>query len=124
MLRLASEGAEKRLFAQKLIYVGISRGWAPGSRILFSKKSDAFVGYGDVARVQDFQDLDPTEKEVCIENNWNTKITFETVARFIPPVAIAVTPAASQNLLTLHGLELSSDAAGTIEELATCTVVM
>jgi len=121
ILRVKDE-LERQLFGRHVIYVGISRDWLPGTRVLFVKK-DMFIGSGTIDRFIATDYLQEPEKKFCIENNCNGKIFFEVLARFIPAVPVQGTPAAGQNPLALHGASISSSEALEIEKSARARII-
>ena len=123
IVRLNSEESARRLFVRKWLYVGVKRGWSKGSRILFAGKSDAFLGSGVIASVQPLEELDENERTLCLQRNWSAKLRFASLARFVRPVAISVTPVSLQNPITLHGLEIAETVASKIEELALIKII-
>ena len=123
IVRLNSEESARRLFVRKWLYVGVKRGWSKGSRILFASKSDAFLGSGVVASVQPLQELDENERILCLQRNWSAKLRFESLARFVTPVAISATPVSAQNPITLHGFQIAETVASKIEELVTIKII-
>lgn len=118
ILRLNSGEIERKLYLCKWLYVGLKRGWMRGSKVLFARKTEAFIGSGVVSRIQRIDELGNSEKELCLQMNWYAKMHFETLASFHPPVALAQTPVVSENPLALHGLEVSAELAAAIEGLA------
>jgi hypothetical protein len=121
ILRIKDE-LERQLLASRSIYVGITRDWLPGTRVLFVKK-DAFFGSGVIDRFVAIDDLQEPERKLCIEKNWYAKIIFERLARFLPSVPVQDTPAAGQNPLALHGTSISSYEALQIEGLANAKII-
>ena len=123
IVRLNSDESARRLFVRKWLYVGVKRGWSKGSRILFASKFDTFLGSGVIASVQPLEVLDENERTLCLKRNWSAKLLFESLARFITPVAISVTPVSLQNPITLHGSEIAGTVASKIDELAIIKII-
>jgi hypothetical protein len=123
IIRLNSDESARRLFVRKWLYVGVKRGWSKGSKILIASKSDTFIGSGIIARLQPLEGLDENERTLCVQRNWSTKLLFASLARFVTPVAISVTPVSIQNPITLHGSEIAGTVASKIEELATIKII-
>lgn len=124
ILRLGSEDAESRLFARRWMYIGVKRGWEPGTKVLFERKSEGFTGSAVVARIQLLAELGEAERELCLQKNWYAKLLFGTLARFHPPVPLKSTPIAAKDPLALHGAETSQETIGAIEDLAKFRIIM
>jgi hypothetical protein len=118
IIRLTSEAAEARLFTNRWLFVGLRRSWTKGSKILFVRKIDGFLGYGIIAGIQQIEELDAQERQLCLEKNWSAKISFSKLTRFLPPVPIEDTQLAAENLLTLHGSLITSQKCLEIEGMA------
>ena len=123
VLRLNTIEVERILFGRKWLYVGVSRGWGKRSKVLFVRKAESFLGSGIIGVVKPAEELEAVERELCFQKNWSSKLYFESLARFEPPVSIAATPIASQSPIGLHGTELSGDVASKIEELALVRII-
>lgn len=123
ILRLGTEEAERHLFVQRWLFVGLKRDWTKDSKILFVRKSEAFIGSGIVAQVQQLEDLENSEREICRQRNWSTKLLFETLARFSPPLSVKVTSVAPQSPMSLHGSVITHAAAAEIEGLASAKII-
>jgi len=122
IIRMKSDELERQLFLRRWLYVGLTRGWARGSKVLFIKRTDS-IGSGVIGRIIPLAELDESEKKFCLENNLSAKIVFEKLARFIPPVSLQESPIAGMNPLTLHGLEISMRDASMIEALTRSKVI-
>jgi hypothetical protein len=114
---------ERNLFSRRWLYVGVNRGWRKGSKVLFVRKADSFVGSGIIWVVKPAEELDDSEKELCFQRNWSDKLYFATLARFAPPISITATSVASQSPITLHGSELSEEIVSEIEQLALVRII-
>ncbi|MGI0037755.1 MAG: hypothetical protein ACRD99_05305 [Nitrososphaera sp.] len=90
---------------------------------MFASKFDAFLGSGVVENVQQLEELDENERALCLQGNWSAKLHFATLTRFNPPVAISVTPVASQNPMIMHGSEVAESVAFIVEGLAITRIV-
>ncbi len=119
---MKSDELERQLFLRRWLYVGLTRGWARGSKVLFIKRTDS-IGSGVIGRIIPLAELDESEKKFCLENNLSAKIVFEKLARFIPPVSLQESPIAGMNPLTLHGLEISMRDASMIEAMTRSKVI-
>jgi len=107
ILRIQKDELERQLFSRHAFYVGIRRDWSRGTRVLFVKK-DAFISSGVIGTFVGMDELQEPEKKLCIENNWYGKIVFAKTVRFLPAVPVHDTPVVGQNLLALHGADISS----------------
>jgi hypothetical protein len=100
------DSQERQLRVRRELYVGIRRGWSPGSKVVFVKKApagDSIIGIGVMEKVVELDAMDGGEKKACLENNWYGKIVFSQVARFHPPVPVRDTDLASVPPALLHG---------------------
>ena len=122
ILKLQKDELERQLQARRSFYVGISRDWSRGTRVLFVKK-DAFVCSGVVDRFVVLDKLEEPEKKICLENNWYGKIVFARLARLVPAVPVHGTLAAGQNPLALHGAAIASSEAVQIEQSAPARII-
>jgi hypothetical protein len=122
ILRIQKDELERQLFGRRSFYVGISRDWSRGARVLFVKK-DAFICSGVVDRFVAADDLEEPEKLLCTENNWYGKIVFESLARFLPAIPVQDTPAAGHNPLALHGAAILGSEALQIERSAPARII-
>ncbi len=123
IIRMKNDELERQLFLRRWLYVGLTREWARGSYVLFIKRAGAFIGSGVIRQLVPQAELDESEKQFCLQNNFSAKIVFEKLARFIPPVSLQESPIAGMNPLTLHGLEISMRDAEKIEALARSKVI-
>ena len=117
ILKIQHDELERQLFVTRSFYVSIKRDWMRGTRVLFVRK-DRFIGSGVVDRVIALDDLQESERKLCLESNWYGKILFSKLTRFLPAVSVHDTPAAGQNPLALHGASMSGLEAQQIEGLA------
>lgn len=122
ILRIARPEAEAQLFMRRWLYVGVRRDWSRGTKILFARKADSFIASGAIGKVAALDELDPAEKELCIQNNWFAKMFFEKLTRFYPEVRVRETILANINPVTLHGSQASVDDVAEIEARALCRI--
>jgi hypothetical protein len=122
ILRTTRREVEAQLFMQRWLFVGVRRDWSRGSKILFAKRSDAFIASGVVGRIDTLDELDPDERELCIQNNWYAKMVFEKLTRFHPEVPIKDTPFAVHSSVTLHGSPVRMDDVVKVEATALCRI--
>ncbi len=115
---------ESMLYTRKWLYVGVRRDWVQGSKVLFVRKSEAFIGSGVVHRIQLLEELESEERQKCLEQNFHAKIHFGLLERFLPPVPMESTPAGTLNPFTLHGAEMDVSVASKIENLAACRIIL
>jgi hypothetical protein len=123
ILKIQKDEIEKWLFSMRFLYVSIKRQWTRGTRVLFVRK-DLFVAAGTIDKVIALDELEESERKLCIENNWYEKITFSKVARFIPSLPILGTPLEKQNPLVIHGSSISSNEASRIEAMASGKIIL
>jgi hypothetical protein len=122
ILRIQNDELERQLFGRRAFYVGITRDWSRGTRVLFVRK-DAFAGSGVIDRFIATDGLEEWERKLCAENNWYGKIVFSRLTRLLPAVPVQDTPAAGQNPLALHGASISNSEAVQIEESASARII-
>ncbi len=122
ILRITRREVEAQLFMQRSLFVGVRRNWSRGSKILFAKRSDAFIASGVVGRIDTPEELDPDEKELCVRNNWYAKIVFERLTMFHPEVPIKDTPFAVLSPIALHGSPVMVDDVVKVEATALCRI--
>jgi hypothetical protein len=122
ILRITRREVEAQLFMRRWLYVGVRRDWSRGSKILFARRADAFIASGVIGRIATLDELDPAEKEFCIQNNWYAKIVFEKLTRFHPEVPIKDTPLAVLSPVTLHGYQVKQDDVVKVEAAAPCRI--
>ena len=91
VLRITREDTERKLFVARAFYVGVRRNWSRGSRAVFVQRmsADMFVGCGTIERLVEIEDMEESEKQLCMRNNWYGKVLFEVVVKFLPPVSSA-----------------------------------
>lgn len=112
ILRISKDEWEKQVFAIKSYYAGVRRDWEPNAKILLVKKTesgDAFIGYAMIKSVADLQEMSDEEKDMCINNNWNKKLSFGKLVRFESPVPVKDTVVSKwgQRGALLHGAPIS-----------------
>jgi hypothetical protein len=122
ILKINKAEVEIQLYVQRVLYVSIKRDWLPNTKLLFVKKA-AFIGSGIIDRFVSLGDLGEEEKKICFQNNCYGRIEFDRLVRFYPAVAVADTPIASQNVLSLHGASISCSAALQIDQLARARLI-
>jgi hypothetical protein len=122
ILRITRHEVEAQLFRQRWLFVGVRRDWSRGSKILFARRSDAFIASGVVGGIDTLDELDPHERELCIQNNWYAKIAFAKLTRFHPEVPVKDTPFAVLNSVTLHGSPVRMADVVKVETTALCRI--
>lgn len=122
---LRVKGQERRLFANRELYVGIRRDWQKGSRLLFVDKTheDVVTGSGIFEKIVELEELSEHEKKLCLQNNWYGRIILERAERFLPPVPVHGTPLAEIKSALLHGLEISEEQTEQINGLAASRII-
>ena len=123
ILRINNEEAERILFVRKMLFVSVKRAWTCGSKVLFVKKANTILGSGVIELIRQIEDMDLTERNLCLQRNWCAKIYFSELARFLPPVPVETTPISSRSPLTLHGSEISRELVLRIEEHANIKII-
>jgi hypothetical protein len=101
-LRIAREEVERKLFIDRIFYIGIKRNWHRGSKVIFVKRSlsgDSFVGSAVVERFVLTNHMSDTEQRLCTTNNWYGKIVFRIVTKFLPAVSVEASAGAGGNRL-------------------------
>lgn len=128
ILRISKDEWEKQVFAIKSYYAGVRRNWEPNAKILLVKKTepgDAFIGYAVIKKVADLEEMSDEEKEMCINNNWNKKLSFSKLVRFEPPVPVKDTAVSrwGQKGALLHGAPISETDIESIIKMAKVKIV-
>jgi len=126
ILRIPRDDAERQLYARHSLYVGIRREWSYGKRVLFVRKvekDDAFIGTGIIEKIIMLDDLTEREKQLCLENNWYSKLLFGMVSRFRPSVAVKDTPTAGEKPRKVQGAIVSTANFLAIEKLARAKIM-
>ena len=74
-----------------------------------TESGDAFIGYALIRKIIDLEGMNDKEKDMCIDNNWNKKLSFGKLVRFEPPVLVKDTVVAKwgQKGALLHGAPVS-----------------
>ena len=129
ILRIAKDEWERQVFALKAYYAGVRRDWEKNSTIFLVKRTqsgDAFVGYGIVRSVTLLEDMDDKEKEMCVNNNWNRKLSFVKLVRFEPPVLVKNTIVSKwgQKGALLHGAPISEPDMESITKMARNKIIL
>ena len=128
ILRISKDEWEKQVFALKSYYAGVRREWEPNSKILLVKKiesGDAFIGYAVIKEIADLEEMSDEEKDMCINNNWNKKLSFGKLVRFEPPVLVKDTVVSKwgQKGALLHGAPISETDIESIMKIAKVKIV-
>jgi len=128
ILRISKDEWEKQVFAIKSYYAGVRREWEPNAKILLVKKTesgDAFIGYATIKKVADLEEMGDEEKDMCINNNWNKKLSFGKLVRFQPPVLVKDTVVSKwrQKGALLHGAPISDTDIESIVKVAKVKIV-
>jgi len=92
-------------------------------RVLFLRK-DSFVGAGTIDKFVTVEQLEESERMLCVENNWYAKITFSRVVRFVPSISVLHTSVEAQNPLMVHGASISKAEAVKIEAMASAKIIL
>ncbi|MEM2760509.1 MAG: hypothetical protein QXU32_08910 [Nitrososphaerales archaeon] len=129
ILRIARDEWEKQVFALKAYYAGVRRDWDIGSSIFLIKKTesgDAFIGYGNIKKITSLEEMDKREKDMCVNNNWNKKLSFGKLVRFEPPVPVKDTVVSKwgQKGALLHGAPISPSDMESIVKIAKTKIIL
>lgn len=122
---LRVKGQERRLYTKRELYVGIRRDWTKGSRLFFVDKidTDILIGAGIFEKIIELDSMDEQERQLCLQNNWYGRITFESVERFLQPLPAHDTPLADIRPALLHGFEIPKEQAEEIDSLVASRIV-
>ena len=129
IIRISRDEFANKIYGKRIYYVGIRRNWSKNSTLVFIKKvnsrDDAFIGTGIIDRVLELDELEYSEKKVCIQNNWYKKIIFRRLVRFIPPVLVKDTSIIFwiQKAPLLHGHEIRDSDILKIQSLANVKII-
>jgi hypothetical protein len=83
-----------------------------------------FVGSGIIDRTLSPDKLKPSEKMLCIENNYYRKIIFGQLTKYIPGINVKlVIRAKLKSSAMLHGAQLSATDVENIECLSRVSIV-
>jgi hypothetical protein len=129
ILRIAKDEWERQVFTLKAYYAGVRREWEIGSTILLIKRTesgDAFIGYGVIKNIVPLEKMDEEEKDMCINNNWNKKLSFGKLVRFEPPVLVKDTIVSKwgQKGALLHGAPISQSDMDSIAKIAKIKITL
>ncbi len=122
ILKIQKDDVEAHLYVQRVLYVSIKRDWLRNTKLLFVKRA-AFIGSGIIDRFVLLGELGEEEKKICFQNNCYGRIEFDRLVRFYPAVAVADTPIAGQNILSLHGANIRCSTALQIEQTAMARLI-
>jgi len=128
ILRIIKDEWEKQVFAIKAYYVGVRRDWKNDGKILLIKNTeagDAFIGYAVIKNIIDLEKMGDEEKDMCIDNNWNKKLSFGKLVRFEPSVLVKDTLVSKwgQKGALLHGAPVSETDTESIIKIAKVKIV-
>jgi len=128
ILRIAKDEWERQVFALKAYYAGVRREWEAGSTIYLLKRTesgDAFIGYGVIGKIVPLEKMDEGEKDMCMNNNWNKKLSFSKLVRFEPPVLVKDTIVSGwgQKGALLHGAPISQSDMESIARMAKTKII-
>jgi hypothetical protein len=128
IIRIARDEFVNKIYGRRIYYVGLRRNWSKDSTLVFIKKvnsrDDAFIGTGVIDKVLELDELEYSEKKICIENNWYKKIIFGKLVRFLPAVLVKDTTVIcwTQKGPLLHGHEIRDSDISKIESLSSVTI--
>jgi hypothetical protein len=91
IVKISKPASASQIFWKRVYYAKLTRNWIKGSKLVFITKTtdskDVFIGLGKIKTSYELQVLDSDERKICIQNNFHSKIIFDTMARFVPAVA-------------------------------------
>jgi hypothetical protein len=124
MVKIFNPARANQIFWKRVYYPKLRRSWIRGSKLVFTTKrisEDVFIGLGKIKANYDLSVLDHNERKICIQNNFHSKIIFDTVIRFLPAVVTRDAKFISPDIMegpSLDGAYLSDSEVSSIEGLA------
>jgi hypothetical protein len=130
IVKISKPASANRIFWKRIYYTKLTRNWIRGSKLVFITKTidskDVFIGLGKIKTSYELPLLDPDERKICIQNNFHSKIIFNTMAKFFPAVATRDVDFISLNRMegpSLDGAYLSDSEISSIERLAKIVIM-
>jgi hypothetical protein len=124
IVKISNPACTNQIFWKRVYYPKLRRSWIGGSKLIFTTKrnsEDLFVGIGKIKAKYDLSVLDHNERKICIQNNFHSKIIFDKMVRFIPPIITRDVKFISLDRMegpSLDGTYLSDSEISSIEGLA------
>ena len=123
VIRISKLTNLNQVYWDRVYYSKLKRKWTPGSKLVFISRTvnsnDAFVGLGNIQIAYHLLDLNVAEREICTENNYHSKVVFETMVRFYPAVLVKDVRLSSTSKTygpSLDGAEISDSDISEIEK--------
>lgn len=92
ILRISTNEYERRVFADRCYYAGVSRRWEVGDTVFFVRKGenrDSIIGHGVLEEIRQLAELHPKEREECIAKRWRCKLSFGSkLERYREPITV------------------------------------
>ena len=131
IVKISKSTCANQVFWKRVYYAKIRRNWISGSKLVFLTKmresEDVFIGLGKIKTSYDVSVLAPDERKICIQNNLDSKIAFDIMARFLPAVLTRDVKFISLNRMkgpSLDGAYLSDSEISSIEGLAKMVIII
>jgi hypothetical protein len=114
ILRIATKHWVNQVFSMAIYYTNMRRKWKHGQTILFMHKTrvgDALVGYGQIEKACEKDELCEQDKYECERGGWKRAIVFTYVKQFDKPLAVKDTFLKGSKLRGryFHGLKLDKN---------------
>jgi hypothetical protein len=125
VIRISKLTSVNKLYWNRAYYAKLSRNWTQGSKLIFLTKTassyDGFIGIGKIEMIYELSELEHSERKICIENNFYSKIVFGKMVKFIPAVPIKNFQPVGFGKMSaplLDGADISESEITKIEQLA------
>jgi hypothetical protein len=124
IVKISNPAFANQIFWKRVYYPKLRRNWIGGSKLIFTtirNSEDLFVGIGKIKAKYDLSVLDHNERKICIQNNFHSKIIFDKMVRFIPPIITRDVKFISLDRMegpSLDGTYISDSEISSIERLA------
>jgi hypothetical protein len=89
IVKISNTAHAHQIFWKRVYYPKLRRSWIRGSKLIFITKrnsEDVFIGLGKIKANYDLSVLEDNERKICIQNNFHSKIIFDTMVRFFPAI--------------------------------------
>ena len=131
IIRISKSTSIHHIYWNRIYYAKLRRNWNYGSKLLFLTKTETsdevFIGLGKIEMIYEILESDISEKKICAENNYHSKIVFGTMLRFIPAVLIKDAQSRSLGRMSgplLDGAQISDSEISKIEQLVNILIIM
>jgi hypothetical protein len=129
VIRISKLTNLNQVYWDRVYYSKLKRKWTPGSKLVFIAKTvnsnDAFMGLGNIQIAYHILDLNVAERDICTENNYHSKVVFDSMVRFYPAVLVKEVRLSSTGNTygpSLDGAQISDSDISDIEERANIVV--